>query len=145
VWFPPLMPGYLTEVPSKRSPRPSRKPKSAKKKPPTKAKSVQRSKRRATRSPAAARLAAQMAAKMPFTHFPARTRFETFVRWEWLRSWSDMNEPQPRGDFEQLRWSHVFAYAGPSCYYSNRSAGDAVIYFQPSLDSGQPGAVSPFD
>jgi hypothetical protein len=82
---------------------------------------------------------------MPFTNFPARTRFEKFIHWERLLSGKDMDDAQPSGDFEQLRWGHVFTYAGPSCYYSHHSTGDAVVYFQPSLESGQQGAVAPFD
>jgi hypothetical protein len=82
---------------------------------------------------------------MPFTNFPARTMFDTVIHWERLRSGKERGEPRPGGDFEQLRWSHVFAYAGPSCYFSRHSTGDAVLYFKPALDTSQQGTVSPFD
>lgn len=86
-----------------------------------------------------------MASAMPFTHFPDRARFETFLHWQRLLSHKDQGRPQPVGDFEQFRWGHVFAYAGPSCYFSNQSIGDAIVYFQPELESGQQGTASPFD
>jgi hypothetical protein len=57
----------------------------------------------------------------------------------------ELGEARPSGDFEQLRWGHVFAYAGPCCYRSNDSIGDAALYFLPSLDTVQSGAVAPFD
>jgi hypothetical protein len=90
-------------------------------------------------------MAQHIAEHIPFVHFPARTQFATFLQWERLLSRKDQNLPQPTGDFEQLRWGHVFAYAGPCCYRSNDSIGDAVAYFHPVLDSGQAGALAPFD
>jgi len=139
---------YSAVVSSKRSPRPSRtvrKTKSAKKKPAAKGSKAPRAKRTRARPSATDRLAQRMAAEMPFTNFPARTRLETAIHWERLRSSKDLGDPQPSEDFKQLRWAHVFAYAGPSCYYSHHSTGDAVLYFQPGLDAKQQGSVAPFD
>jgi hypothetical protein len=101
--------------------------------------------RKAATSPHAAQLARRIAETLPFVHFPARTRFPTFLHWERLQSHKAQGEAAPSGNFEQLRWGHVFAYAGPCCYRSSDSIGDAATYFQPSLDSAQSGAISPFD
>ncbi len=121
---------------------PPRRPRTTKAKRPSKGRA---STRRRAVSPEAARVARRIAESVPFVHFPSRTRFPTFLHWQRLASRKGLGEPQPSGDFEQLRWGHVFAYAGPCCYRSNDSIGDAVAYFQPSLDTAQSGTVSPFD
>jgi hypothetical protein len=90
-------------------------------------------------------MAQRIAERIPFVHFPARTQFSTFLSWERLLSRKEQKVPQPTGDFELLRWAHVFVYAGPCCYRSNDSIGDAVAYFHPTLDTDQGGALAPFD
>ncbi len=126
----------------KRPTRSTRPPASKAKRPSSKRRTTSR--RRGV-SPDAVRLARRIAESIPFVHFPSRTRFPTFLHWQRLVSRKALGEAQPAGDFEQLRWGHVFAYAGPCCYRSNDSIGDAVIYFLPSLDTVQSGAVAPFD
>jgi len=89
--------------------------------------------------------ARRIAEHIPFVHFPSKTEFSKFLAWQRLQSRRDQQLPEPTGDFEHLRWAHVFAYAGPSCYRSNDSIGDAVAYFQPTLETEQGGALVPFD
>ncbi|HZH77135.1 MAG TPA: hypothetical protein VEY88_13980 [Archangium sp.] len=126
--------------------RPTRAARSSKK---PKASQPKRTRRASPRKPPvseqAIQLARRIAETLPFVNFPARTVFPKFLHWKRLESGKDQERAQPAGDFERLRWGHVFAYAGPSCFRSNDSIGDAVSYFQPSLDTELSGAIAPFD
>ncbi|MDI1430892.1 hypothetical protein [Polyangium sorediatum] len=74
------------------------------------------------------------------------------VRFEgWSASWSGLESKAARGlaipddDFGRLRGNHVFAYAGPSCFYSKQCIGDALLYFDPAAENGRTGSTTPFD
>jgi hypothetical protein len=83
---------------------------------------------------------------MPLVHYPAKTRLEDWARWpDGLLSNSVRGTPSVSGDFEQLRASHVFFYAGPSCYHHRAAIGDAVLYFDPATEDGKSGSAGPFD
>ncbi len=84
---------------------------------------------------------------MPLVHFPASARFDEWSAWPGyrLKSKVERGETPTPGRFGDLRDRHVFVYAGPCCYYHDKSVGDAVIYFAPGAEEGRQGGATPFD
>lgn len=83
---------------------------------------------------------------MPLVHFPANTRFEDWSRWGGLMSKAERGLSSATGRFERLRDDHVFTYGGPCCYHhSDKTIGDAVIYFGPAAETACTGCATPFD
>jgi hypothetical protein len=97
-------------------------------------------------APAQAVRAARLAQRMPLVHYPATTPFAAWSTWpDGLMSHAARGVPIAPGNFEQLRGTHVFFYAGPCCYYRHGCVGDAVLYFDPSVEEDQDGEATPFD
>lgn len=87
-----------------------------------------------------------MAAAMPLVHYPASSLISSWVEWGGLScSMARGQPPAQPGPFGELRHRHVFAYAGPSCYYRPDCIGDAVLYFWPEAEQACEGSASPFD
>jgi hypothetical protein len=90
--------------------------------------------------------AAKLAKEMPLVHFPATTRFDAWSKWpDGLKSTAARGLRVEADEFSELRGTHVFVYAGPSCYSNARCIGDAAVYFDPSAEEGCAGEASPFD
>jgi len=89
--------------------------------------------------------ARHLARRMPLVHFPVSTKFETWSVWPELQSHAARGVAVEGDPFSKLRSEHVFTYAGPSCFSKPGSVGDALLYFDPSVEQGRGGSASPFD
>lgn len=105
--------------------------------------------KRAVKPRAVTERAAVLAARMPLVHFPANDGFEDWAdgprRWTALESRATRGALPASTPFGELRRLHVFAYAGPSCYFRHDCIGNSLLYFEPSAPDGQRGGALPFD
>ena len=91
--------------------------------------------------------ASLLASRMPFVHFPSSFELEAWKTWGAFKSASHLpgGAPQSPDEFDVLRASHVFAYAGPCCFAQPKHHGDTAAYLDAEADQRWPGAASPFD
>jgi hypothetical protein len=110
---------------------------------------VAATKKPAVKPSAAAQRAAVIAARIPLVHFPSNDDFENWAdgprRWTALESKAARGASFPDTPFGKLRGLHVFAYAGPSCYFRRDCAGNSLLYFEASAPDGKQGGALPFD
>lgn len=86
---------------------------------------------------------------MPLVNYPAKLRFDDWAdeqqRWPALQCNAARGLPIPEAPFDRLRARHVFAYAGPSCYFRADAVGTSLLYFHPHAISGKGGGATAFD